>query len=84
MNEFNLKYKGHTYIGVELKDFETLDGCKVNGAIFIEESFNELAATDNSTYCRMLDNEIYGFLPRDLIERKNEQEIREYIKVNIG
>lgn len=75
-------YDGVTYPAIELHNFYTADGCDVEYGVFTTEEFMNL--NDDNLQYRMLDENIYGYLPRNLIEKGTEEEIREYIKYEIG
>lgn len=75
-------YKGVTHTTIKLHNFYTADGCKVDYGVFTDEDFMNL--NDDSLQYRMIDEKIYGYLPRKFIEKGTEQEVREYIKWNIG
>ena len=78
----SFEYKGKTYPTIEISNFLTADDCTVYSGIFTDEEFMDL--NDDSLEYRMLDEKIYGYLPRKFIEKGTEQEVREYIKWNIG
>lgn len=75
-------YKGVTYTAIELHDFDTADGYNIDYGVFTDEDFMNL--NDDSLQYRMLDEKIYGYLPKPLLEKGTEEEVREYIKHNIG
>lgn len=75
-------YKGKTYIAIELHNFDTADGCNIDYGVFTSEEFMNL--NDDSLQYRMLDERIYGYLPKPLLEKGTEEEVREYIKKEIG
>lgn len=81
MNKGTLVYKNKIYLAIELEDFKTADGYKMDHAFFADEDFCE--ADDGSLEYRMLDEGFYGYLPRELIEKGTESEIRKYIRKNI-
>lgn len=66
------------YPAIELENFHTADGYYIDYAVFTSEDF--IDADDNTLY----DDRMYGYLPRELIEKGTESEIRKYIKTNIG
>lgn len=75
-------YKGLTHTAIELHNFDTVDGYKVDYGVFTDEDFMNL--DDDSLQYRMLDERIYGYLPKPLLQKGTEEEVREYIKWNIG
>lgn len=75
-------YKGVTHPAIELHNFDTADGCKVDYGVFTDEDFMNL--DDDSLQYRMLDEKIYGYLPKLLLQKGTEEEVREYIKKEIG
>ena len=81
-NRTSFEYKGKTYPAVELFDVETSDGCHIDYAVFADLDFMD-AEGDCLEY-RMLDDRIYGYLSKDLIQNGTEYEIRKHIKENIG
>lgn len=76
-----IEYKGKVYLALELTNFNTIDGYHIDYGVFVEESFEDV--DDDTLEYRMLDNGVYGYLPKDVI-MKSSQEIREFIKQNIG
>ena len=78
----SFEYKGKTYGTVELYNFHTADNVDVEYGIFTDTDFMDLS--DDSLEYRMLDNNIYGYLPKKFIEKGTEEEIREYIRYEIG
>ena len=82
MNKETFVYKNKIYIGIELEDFNTSDGYNMDYGVFADEDFSN--ADDGSLGYRMLDDRVYAYLPRELMEKGTESEIREYIKKNIG
>lgn len=75
-------YKGTKYTAIELHNFHTADDCDVDYGVFTSEEFMDL--DDDSLQYRMLDEKIYGYLPNKLLEKGTEEEVREFIKYNIG
>ena len=75
-------YKGVKHTAIELHNFDTADGCNVDYGVFTDEDFMDL--NDDSLEYRMLDEKIYGYLPKSLLEKGTEEEVREYIKKEIG
>ena len=75
-------YKGVKHTAIELHNFDTADGCNVDYGVFTDEDFMNL--NDDSLEYRMLDEKIYGYLPKPLLEKGTEEEVREYIKKEIG
>ncbi len=82
MNKEPIIYKDKHYPAIELFDFDTADGYHVDYGLFISEDF--MNADDNSLNYRIVDNTVYGYLPREFIEKCTEDEAREYVKKNIG
>lgn len=82
MNKENIVYKDKLYPAIELFDFDTADGYHVDYGLFISEDFMNL--NDNSLNYRIIDEKVYGYLPRKFIEKCTEDEVREYVKKNIG
>ena len=78
----SFEYKGTTHPAIELHNFDTADGCNVDYGVFTDEDFMDL--NDDSLEYRMLDEKIYGYLPKPLLEKGTEEEVREYIKKEIG
>ena len=78
----SFKYKGKTYPKLELTNFHTADDVTVAYGVFTSEDFMDLN-DDSLEYC-MLDVNIYGYLPKKLIEKGTEEEVREFIKYEIG
>lgn len=74
MNKENIVFKDRLYPVIELFDFDTADGYNIDYGLFI------IDADDN----RIIDNTMYGYLPREFIEKCTEDEARDYIKKNIG
>lgn len=81
-NRTNVEYDGRTYPAVELLNFTTADNVVVEYGVFTDEDFMDL--NDDSLEYRMLDEKIYGYLPKPLLEKGTEEEVREYIKKEIG
>lgn len=75
-------YKGVTHPAIELHNFDTADGYNVDYGVFTDEDFMDL--DDDSLQYRMLDEKIYGYLPKLLLQKGTEEEVREYIKKEIG
>lgn len=75
-------YKGKTYTAIELHNFDTADGCNIDYGVFTSEEFVNL--NDDSLQYRMLDERIYGYLPKPLLEKGTEEEVRQYVKCEIG
>lgn len=82
MNKETFVYKNKIYFAIELEDFKTADGYKMDHAVFADEDFFD--ACDNSLLYGMIEDRIYAYLPRELIEKGTESEIRRYIQDNIG
>lgn len=82
MNKEPIIYKDRLYPALELFDFDTADGYHVDYGLFTSEDF--MNADDNSLNYRIIDNTVYGYLPREFIEKCTEDEVREYVKKNIG
>lgn len=78
----SFEYKGVKHTAIELHNFDTADGCNVDYGVFTDEDFMDL--NDDSLEYRMLDEKIYGYLPKPLLEKGTEEEVREYIKKEIG
>ena len=75
-------YNGKTYPAIELHNFDTADGYNIDYGVFTSEEFMNL--NDDSLQYRMLDEKIYGYLPKSLIEKGTEEEVRQYVKCEIG
>ena len=75
-------YKGVTHTTIKLHNFNTADGCKVDYGVFTDEDFMNL--NNDSLQYRMIDEKIYGYLPKPLLQKGTEEEVREYIKKQIG
>ena len=78
----SFNYKGTKYTAIELHNFHTADDCDVEYGVFTSEDFMNL--NDDSLEYRMLDENIYGYLPNKLLEKGTEEEVREYIEYQIG
>ena len=77
MNKDTFEFENKIYPVIELENFDTADGCHVDYAVFTSDDFLDVC-TDG------IDDEVYGYLPREVIENGTESEIRKYIKTNIG
>ena len=82
MNKENIVFKDKPYPAIELFDFDTADDYHVDYGLFTSEDF--IDADDDSLSYRIIDNTVYGYLPREFIEKCTEDEAREYVKKNIG
>lgn len=82
MNKENIVFKDKSYPTIELFDFNTVDGYHVDHGLFISEDF--IDADDKSLDYKIIDYSIYAYLPRELMEKCTEKELRKYIKKNIG
>lgn len=82
MNKENIVFKDKLYPIIELFYFDTADGYHIDHGTFISGDF--IDADDNSLDYRIIDNTIYGYLPRELMIKCTEKELRKYIKKNIG
>jgi len=78
-----LEYLDKKYPTVELFDFVTSDGYNIDYAVFVSEDFEE-QPYDNELLFRLIDEKVYAYLPKELIVTGTEEEIRAYIKENIG
>ena len=78
----SFEYKGKTYGTVELYNFHTADNVVVDYGLFTTTDFMDL--NNESPEYTSVDEKIYGYLPRKFIEKGTEEEIREYIKYEIG
>lgn len=78
----SFEYKGIKYPAIELHNFQTADGYNIDYGVFTSTDFMDL--NDDSLQYRMLDENIYGYLPNKLLERGTEEEVREFIKWEIG
>lgn len=82
-NRTNVEYDGRIYPAVELLNFTTADNVVVEYGVFTSEEF--MNVNDDSLQYRMLDERIYGYLPKPLLEKgTEEEEVRQYIKYEIG
>lgn len=82
MNKETFVFGNKIYPAIELENFHTADGYHIDYAVFTSEDF--IDADDNTLLYRIIDDRMYGYLPRELIEKGTESEIRKYIKTNIG
>lgn len=82
MNKENIVYKHIFYPVIELFYFDTANGHHVDHGLFISEDF--IDADDKSLGYKIIDNSIYAYLPRELMIKCTEDEVRKYIKKNIG
>lgn len=82
MNKSSITYKGKTYPVVEITNFHTADDIDVAFGMFTSEDFMDL--NDESSEYRTLDDKIYGYLPNTFLTKGTEEEIKEYIRYNIG
>lgn len=82
MYESYIIYHGTRYKTVWLDNFKTADGEEVEEGTFIEDSF-ELIKDGNEDLFRVIDESVYGYLPKEIM-LKSEEKIRKYIKKNIG
>lgn len=82
MYESYIIYQGTRYKTVWLDNFKTADGEEVEEGTFIEDSF-ELVRDGNEDLFRVIDESVYGYLPKEIM-LKSEEKIRKYIKKNIG
>lgn len=78
----SFEYKGITHTAIEIRNFDTADGYNIDYGVFTDEDFMNL--NDDSLQYRMIDEKIYGYLPRLLLQKGTEEEVREYIKKEIG
>lgn len=83
INKENIVYNDRLFPCLELWDFETLDDCHVPHGVFISEDFLNCQEIESLNY-RLIDNQIYGYLPGEFIEKCTEKQAREYIKKYIG
>ena len=81
-NRTNVEYDGRIYPAVELLNFTTADNVVVDYGLFTTMDFMDL--NNESPEYLSVDEKVYGYLPRNFIEKGTEKEIREYIKWNIG
>lgn len=82
MNKETFVFGNKIYPVIELENFDTADGYYIDYATFTSEDF--LDADDNTFLYRIIDDRMYAYLPRELIEKGTESEIRKYIIENIG
>lgn len=82
MDTGTVLYKHTFYPAIELFDFDTADEYHVDHGLFISKDF--IDADDNSLSYRIIDNTVYGYLPREFMNKCTEDEAREYIKKEIG
>lgn len=81
MNKDTFEFENKIYPVIELENFDTADGCHVDYAVFTSDDFLDVCTdyfADESV------DEVYGYLPREVIEKGTESEIRKYILENIG
>ena len=81
-NRTNVEYDGRIYPAVELLNFTTADNVVVEYGLFTTTDFMDL--NNESPEYLSVDEKVYGYLPRKFIEKGTEEEIREYIKKEIG
>lgn len=82
MYESYVIYQNTKYKTVWLNNFKTADGEEIEGGTFIEDSF-ELIGDRNEDLFRVIDESVYGYLPKEIMH-KSEEKIRKFIKKNIG
>lgn len=82
INKSTFEFKNKIYVAIELANFDTADGYHIDFGVFVSEDF--IDADDDSFLYRLIDNKVYAYLPRELIETGSESEIKKYIKKNIG
>ena len=82
MNKETFVFGNKIYPVIELENFDTADGYYIDYATFTSEDFMD--ADDNTFLYRIIDDRMYGYLPREVIETGTESEIRKYIKTYIG
>lgn len=82
MNKETFVFGNKIYPAIELWDFDTSDGYHIDYAVFISEDF--IDADDDTLLYRIIDDRMYAYLPREVIETGTESEIRKYIHDNIG
>lgn len=82
LNKETFVFGNKFYVAVELANFDTSDGYHIDFGVFVSEDF--IDANDDSFLYRLIDNKVYAYLPRHLIETGSDSEIKEYIKNNIG
>lgn len=81
-NRTNVEYDGRIYPAVELLNFTTADNVVVEYGVFTTTDFMDL--NNESPEYLSVDEKIYGYLPKALLEKGTEEEVREYIKKEIG
>lgn len=81
-NRTNVEYDGRIYPAVELLNFTTADNVVVEYGLFTTTDFMDL--NNESSEYLSVDEKMYGYLPRKFIEKGTEEEVREYIKKEIG
>lgn len=81
-NRTNVEYDGRIYPAVELLNFTTADNVVVEYGLFTTTDFMDL--NNESPEYLSVDEKVYGYLPRKFIEKGTEEEVREYIKKEIG
>ena len=81
-NRTNVEYDGRIYPAVELLNFTTADNVVVEYGLFTTTDFMDL--NNESSEYLSVDEKIYGYLPKPLLEKGTEEEVREYIKKEIG
>lgn len=81
-NRTNVEYDGRIYPAVELLNFTTADNVVVEYGLFTTTDFMDL--NNESPEYSSVDEKVYGYLPHKFVEKGTEQEVREYIKWNIG
>lgn len=81
-NKETFVFENKIYPVVEVSNFETADGYNIDYGVFTSEGF--IDAYDDSLMWRIIDDRIYGYLPRELLDNGTESQIRDYIKTNIG
>ena len=82
MNKETFVFGNKIYPVVEISNFETADGYNIDYGVFTSEDF--IDADNDSLLYRIIDDRMYGYLPRELLEKGTESQIRDYIKTNIG
>ena len=81
-NRTNVEYDGRIYPAIELLNFTTADNVVVDYGLFTTTDFMDL--NNESPEYLSVDEKVYGYLPRKFIEKGTEEEVREYIKKEIG